>query len=212
MTKLERVQALDDDILRSFMQTHRSQSIPEELQRYILQLSSTSSIIHFEGTSAGRVTRALRKEYPELSYSQALNIYYDALNFFYIDDNVTAAAWDNYYAEKMEDLSRLAIKAGNLSVAQKCMAAAHDLRTKNRDIINPADWAPPVFLISPKLTPEQLGFKKQDLFEIARRQEDKTLGELIEKLPTSEKEKKRLMKEAAIEDAVIISDDDDTAE
>jgi len=214
MTRLERVKELDGDVLQTFLMTRRGNAIPEELRAYILQLNSVSNIIHEEGACCSKVARKLRIEYPELSYSQALNIFYDALNFFYVDDNVSAASWDNYYADRMEELYRKAEEEGNMKVAHACLESAHRLRTRNRNVTNPSDWTPPVFLISSRLTPEQLGFKKQEIFEIQRRQENKALGELIERLPTSEKEKKRLMQEASVsvEDAVIMEDEEDDTE
>lgn len=212
MTKLERLQAIDPNVLQNFIKTKKSAAIAEDLQEYIIRMNSTTSIIHHNGSSQTRVCKALMLEFSDITYSQARDIYYDALNFFYVDDNISAAAWDNYYAEKFEDLSRLAIVADNLPVACKAMANAHELRTKNRDIIKPTDWAPAIFIINPEVDPKDLGYKTKSIYEIQRRRENKMLGDMIEDLPTSEKNKTKLKEEAGIQDVEHEEVNDDTGE
>ena len=70
-TRLERLRQLDGDTVRDFMLTRKGDMIAEDLREYILQLNSASSIIHFQGASLTRVTRALRLEWPAMTYSEA---------------------------------------------------------------------------------------------------------------------------------------------
>lgn len=197
--KLERLQQLDADTVRTFLQTRKGDMIAEDLREYILQLNSASSIIHYQGASLTRVTRALRKEWPEMTYSEARTIYYDALQFFYIDDSVSAEAWDNYYADRMEDIFRLAVKMNRLDIALKASAKAHEYRTRNRDAIKPGDWQPPVFIVSEDVDFTRMGYKKRSVYEAVRRNEKKQLGQIIGQLPVTDRERARLLGEAGVD-------------
>ncbi len=58
-----------------------------------------------------------------------------------------------------------------------------------------------VFLISPELTPEDLGYSKVSLKEIASKHNKGFYLNLIENLPIEKAEKKRLLRDADIEEA-----------
>lgn len=199
MTRLERLRQIDHEVVRNFMLTRKGDMIAEDMRDYILQLNSASSIIHHQGASLTRVTRALRQEWPGMTYSEARTVYYDALQFFYIDDNISAEAWDNYYADRMEDIFRLAVKMNRLDIALKASAKAHEYRTRNRDVIKPGDWEAPVFIVSDTIDIEQLGYKKRSVYEVARRNEQRQLGGIINELPVTDREKTRLRHEAGLD-------------
>lgn len=200
-TRLERLRQLDSETVRNFMVTRKDDMIEEDLRGYILQLNSAASIIHHQGASLTRVTRALRLEWPEMTYSEARTVYYDALQFFYIDDSVSAEAWDNYYADRMEDIFRLAVKMNRLDIALKASAKAHEYRTRNRDVIRPGDWQPPVFIVSEDVDFTRMGYKKKSVYEAVRRNEKKRLGMIIDELPVTDRERERLREEAGMDTA-----------
>ena len=209
--RLDKLRSYDTDTVRNYLNTRESYTIPPDMQRYILYLNSAASIIHHNGTNLTRASKALMLEYPELTFAQAKRIYYDAIEYFYIDDTVSARAWDMVFADQFEDLKNLAIKEDKLDVARKCMEKAHELRTMTRESLD-YDWEPPVFLISTTVKPEDLGFKSQKLLEIAKRAEDKELKTMIDSLETTETEKRRLYKEANIKDAEYIKVDESDEE
>ncbi|MDD4009531.1 MAG: hypothetical protein PHQ67_06925, partial [Fermentimonas sp.] len=68
-----------------------------------------------------------------------------------------------------------------------------------------SDWAP-VFLISPEITAEQMGFACESLKEIAKKNNEGYYLNLIDSLPIDKKEKKRLLADADISDAEIIEE------
>lgn len=197
--RLETFRSYSVEQVQSYLKTRESSTIPAEMQEYILKMNSAVSIIHHNGTNITRACKALQLEYPELTYAQARGIYYDALEFFYIDESVSARAWDMVFADQFEDLKNLAIKEDKLSVAYRCMEKAHELRTMNRESLD-YDWTPPVFLISTTVKPESLGFKSQRLMDIARRAEDQEFKQMIDSLETSEAERQRLYRDAGIKD------------
>ena len=177
------------DLVRSF---------PEDIQQYILLLNSASSIIHHVGTNLKKASDALMTEFPKLTRAQARGIYYDALEFFYMDEAVSARAWDMIYADEFERLKGVAIGQEQCMTAFKCLEKAHELRTKRRESMD-YNWTPPIFLISTTVKPESLGYKSQKLMEIAKRNEDKEYREMIMSLETTASEKERLLREAGIE-------------
>ena len=87
--------------------------------------------------------------------------------------------------------------------ALRAFTKAHELRTRSTDRIKPGEWAPPTFIISDRIKPEQLGYAKQNLYDIARKAESGFYKNLIEGLPITEKEKERLLAEAEVENAVF---------
>lgn len=201
--RLEIVRSYPVEELQRFLKLRESDAIPPEMQQYILQLNSASSIIHHVGTNLKKASDALMTEYPTLTRAQARGLYYDTLEFFYMDEAVSARAWDMIYADEFERLKGVAIGQEQCMTAFKCLEKAHELRTKRRESMD-YDWTPPVFLISTTVKPESLGYKSQKLMDIAKRHEDKEYREMIMSLETTAAEKERLLREAGIE--VIIEE------
>lgn len=202
MTRLEELQLLDHKVLQEFLNTGQSVGIPDKLQDYIRKINAIPAIVHYNGAALSKCITALRRQFPDLTYSQARGIYEDAMNFFYMDNTVTSDAWDNYYADQFDKLARLSLGMNKPEAALRAFTKAHELRTRSTDRIKPGEWAPPTFIISDRIKPEQLGYAKQNLYDIARKAESGFYKNLIEGLPITEKEKERLLAEAEVEDAV----------
>lgn len=209
MSLLVKFQSLPPDIVDRYLKTRRGDGIPEEMKDYILHLNAVPAIMHHTGASMTRVVKSLQKQFPELTFSTARERYYDAVNFFHVDDNISADAWDNYYADKMEDLARLCIAEGKYDTAKRCYDQAHVLKTQSADRLKPADWKPPVFIVTNRIDPETLGFKKKGLYDIARKSEAGFYNNLINSLQTTDSEKERLRREANIEDVECEIPDED---
>ena len=202
--RLDLVRSFPVEEIQDFLSSRVSATIPEDVQQYILYLNSASSIIHHVGTNLKAASEALMREFPMLSRAQARGIYYDALEYFYMDETVSARAWDMIFADEFEKLKEVAIGQEQCMTAFKCLEKAHELRTKRRESMD-YDWTPPVFLISTTVKPESLGYKSQKLMDIARRNEDKEYREMILSLETTASEKERLLLEAGIE--VVVDDE-----
>lgn len=201
--RLDLVRSFPVEDIQSFLTTRASTTIPEDIQQYILYLNSASSIIHHVGTNLKAASESLMREFPTLTRAQARSIYYDALEYFYIDESVSARAWDMIFADEFERLKDIAVDQEQCMTAFKCLEKAHELRTKKRESMD-YDWTPPVFLISTTVKPEALGYKSQKLMDIARRNEDKEYRDMIMSLETTASEKERLLREAGLD--VIIDD------
>ena len=85
------------------------------------------------------------------------------------------------------------------SVPLECRRRSSEIAEADRDL-------GVLFLISPELTPEELGFSKKNLKEIAAKHNQGFYVTLIDSLPIENKEKKRLLRDAYIQDAEIVEE------
>lgn len=195
--RLLAVSKLDIEDIQAFLKTRRSVIIPQSLQTYILQLDTVARIIHTNRISVRAAVIQLRREWPDLTMAQARSIYYDGLEYFYHDDQASAAMWDQVYADKFDDIGLLALKSGKENTALRAAELAHKLRTTVRES-QEYQWKAPVYLININVKPEDLGYKSQKLADIARRAEDRKFAEMIGSLETTDAEKARLLADAGI--------------
>lgn len=196
----DRLETLRDyrvEDIQVFLKTRKSDVIPVNMQDYILKMDRCSVIINTQGANMTLATEELRRSFPDLSYTQARRIYYDALEYFHVDEPVSAAAWDAVYADQYDKLQALAIASGKLAVAQKCIEKSHELRTTRRQEQD-FKWQPPTFVINIAVKPEDLGYKSRRIMDIARRREDAELRQMIGSLETTPAEKQRLLADAGI--------------
>lgn len=205
MNYLETLDKLHPDIIHHFLLTGESKGIPDELQKFVWQLQWAAEIYEYEKN----ITRASSELRLRILVEQKTDIpvrtckarIYAALNYFNIDNNVSVKVWENDFADKYHDLAQLAIAADDLKTAKSCYDAARTSRiAASEAAARESDWAP-VFIISPEITPEQMGFTKQSLKEIARKNNEGFYLSLIDSLPIEKHERKRLLQDADIEDA-----------
>ena len=125
---------------------------------------------------------------------------YSAIDFFSVDNNVSIKVWEEVFADYYADIGKLAIHKGDLKMVKICADAQKDcLRRAAEAAEIERDWAP-VFIISPDIDPEDLGFQRRKLKEIARKHNEGYYLRLIESFPIEPEEKKRLLQDAQITD------------
>lgn len=195
--RLETLREYEVEDIQVFLKTQKSEVISVDMQDYIVKMDRCSVIINTQGANMTLATEELRRCFPDLSYTQARRIYYDALEYFHVDEPVSAAAWDAVYADQYDKLQALAIASGKLAVAQKCIEKSHELRTTRRQEQD-FRWQPPTFVINIAVKPEDLGYKSRKIMDIARRREDAELRQMIGSLETTPAEKQRLLADAGI--------------
>ena len=195
--RLLQLRNLSIDDIQAFRVNKHSEVIPVNLQQYILQLDAVARLNHTNNFSLKAAVDLLCGEFPGLTPAAAREVYYDALDYFYFDDRLSATTWDAVYAQQMEDLKTLAIAANKLETAYKCLVKAHEYRTMQRESTE-VDWQPPVFIININVKPEDLGFKSRQLLDIARRNEDQQFEKMIDSLPIPDADKDRLRSDAGI--------------
>ena len=195
--RLEILRGYKVEDIQVFLKTQKSEVISVDMQDYIVKMDRCSVIINTQGANMTLATEELRRCFPDLSYTQARRIYYDALEYFHVDEPVSAAAWDAVYADQYDKLQALAIASGKLAVAQKCIEKSHELRTTRRQEQD-FRWQPPTFVINIAVKPEDLGYRSRKIMDIARRREDAELRQMIGSLETTPAEKQRLLADAGI--------------
>lgn len=195
--RLETLRGYKVEDIQVFLKTQKSDVISVDMQDYIVKMDRCSVIINTQGANMTLATEELRRCFPDLSYTQARRIYYDALEYFHVDEPVSAAAWDAIYADQYDKLQALAIASGKLAVARKCIEKSHELRTTRRQEQD-FRWQPPTFVINIAVKPEDLGYKSRKIMDIARRREDAELRQMIGSLETTPAEKQRLLADAGI--------------
>lgn len=195
--RLETLRGYKVEDIQVFLKTQKSEVISVDMQDYIVKMDRCSVIINTQGANMTLATEELRRCFHDLSYTQARRIYYDALEYFHVDEPVSAAAWDAVYADQYDKLQALAIASGKLAVAQKCIEKSHELRTTRRQEQD-FRWQPPTFIINIAVKPEDLGYKSRKIMDIARRREDAELRQMIGSLETTPAEKQRLLADAGI--------------
>lgn len=204
MTQLETLSKLHPDVINDFLLTGKSAAMLPELQRFVMQMQWAVETWEFERN----ITRASAKLQRRIIAEQRISIsqrackerLYQALDYFNVDVNVKPKVWDLDTANKLEDLALVNIKLKNTREARICMLAANDLRKQAASAINAEDLQPPMFLISPDLKAEDLGFQDKNKKEIARKANEGFYIKLINDLPIEKEQKKRLLTDADIKE------------
>ena len=203
MSHHDKFTALHPDIISSFLSTGRSDAISAELQRYILILDKIPALQR-KYPSVTTCARMLMKLYPQdnLSFHTARTYIYDAINYFHLNSTVRNEAWNNYYADKAEELHHIAVKSGDLKTAGMYLQLAKEWRyNPNEDVIDTSKLKPVVHVLSPEVTKEMLGINRDySLKEIAgeRARIYKDACKAIESYPINSEQKEKLMEEARL--------------
>jgi hypothetical protein len=136
---LAHLQRLPVERLERFMD-HRDAKkagIPETLAKYIIEINDAYNL-NKKYRSIGECAKQMRIKYPYLSLPTCKSRIYDAINFFNADCSVTASAWNNYYADRMEDLVDVLLVAHKFELVEKCWAKARQYRLEaSANVIDP---------------------------------------------------------------------------
>lgn len=205
MTKLEKLEAYAPEIINQFLDTGKSLAIEDEMQKFIEQLQWAAEIKHYHGSisqAAKKLAERVRAvQNIKMSVRLARERIADAINYFHVDLPIAQKVWDMQTADKLEDLAKLMIADDKLDSAGKYLLKANELRKRANEAISNEDLKAPVFLISDTISHEDLGFEKENLKEIAQKDNDGFYLKLINSLEGADPEdKKRLLKDAEIHD------------
>lgn len=192
---------LDKEIVRDFLLTGQSNAISTDLQRYILHVNRVIEIHNVDG-NISRCARKLQESFPDdkLNVHTARARVYDAINIFHLNNTVRNQAWDNYYADKIDDLAKIAIAEGKYKEALACFSKARELRTnKDEAAFTPEQLAMKPQLLSPDIKLDRLNIKPFNKKKLWAEGLD-----FIDKMPLEREEKEKLQKE--FEDTIGVTD------
>ena len=159
-------------MISAFLVSGKSDGIPADVQLFLKQLQWAAEIYEYERN----ITRAAKLLKQRINALQHLNLdertckarIYAAINYFSIDNNVSIKVWESNYADKYEDLAKLSAVRGDYKTQKQCYDAAAECRRRASEIAEADRDLGVVFLISPDITPEELGYSKKSLKEIAK--------------------------------------------
>ena len=196
MSVLARLETLDPAIIDHYRKTGESSAMSAEMKLYVDELSAAIEIYKYENVVC-KAARKLMIRCPEMKTEfSARKRIYEALQFFHVDNNVSNEVWDEVYAEYYDKLILLCIADNRFDAAGRYIKEAHALRTKKESRINPEDLQGPTLIVGYKIKPEDLGFVKVSLHEIATKAKNGAYIQMIDQLPISDKEKKQLFDDA----------------
>jgi hypothetical protein len=205
MNKLDTLDKIHPDLISTFLTTGKCDGIAPDVQIFLKQLQWAAEIYEYERN----ITRAAKQLRQRINAQQQINIdertckarIYAAINYFSIDNNVSIKVWESNYADKYEDLAKLCAAAEDYKTMGKCYSAALECRRRASEIAEADRDLGIVFLISPELSSEDLGYSKASLKEIAAKHNKGFYLNLIDSLPIEKVEKKRLLRDADIQEA-----------
>lgn len=195
---------LNYEVLQHFIETGACDVIPDHISLYLEQLDMVRSM-YAKYESKSFIINTLLLVYKDLSRYNANKIFNDALNFFYLDNDVKQDAWRNIYAEKLENAALLAWEKNDLEAYRRLISDAAKIRLSK---------------VEPTQIPDELLDRRPVFYtikasdvgieEIPRNQ----LAEFIDKLEITEQEKEKVKNDARVSDfllfdeAEIIPEDD----
>jgi len=205
MTDLEKVEKIHPDLIAAFLNQGKCDGIPKDVQVFLCQLGWAAEIYEYE-RNISRAARALRKR---IAATQHLSIdvrtcqsrIYAAINYFNIDNNVSLQIWESDYANKFEDIAKYCISLNDTKTALKAMERARECRNRAAAVAESARDIGIIFLIDPKIRPEDMGYETKSLKEIAMKSNEGFYVKLINDLKIESSEKKRLLRDADIQEA-----------
>lgn len=209
-SEIEKLDAIHPDLISAFLTNGDCDGIPEDVKLFLQQLQWSAEIFEFERN----ITRAARKLRLRINAMQHVKIeertcmarIYQAINYFQVDCNVPVKVWEANYANKYEDLAKQCAQQSDYKNMKKCYDAALECRRRSSEIAEADRDLGVHILISPELTPEEMGFSKKNLKEIAAKHNEGFYITLIDSLPIEKKEKKRLLRDADIQEAEIVEE------
>lgn len=201
MDTTDKISGYHPEVIDNFLKTGKSGSIPENIQKVIMQMTWAMEIYEKERN----ITRAAKKLVLRVQMSQgvSLNIMtaksriYSALSYFDTDINISKTIWLRDSANKFEDLAKFAVELNKPAVAEKCLSKALECRLEATEQENNNSLGV-VYILSSELCPEDLGFKSKNKKEIARKANDGFYIDLINRLDVDKSQRKQLIEDCEI--------------
>jgi len=194
MKLLKAFEELPTDLINNFRKTGKSAAISPQIKKYILELDRAAEIFNVDNEhNISRAAKRLQETFPYMAHATARNRIYDAINYFHLNSTVKEEAWNNYYADRMEDMAKYALSHDNLTEARRCMEKAREYRQHALiNSIDPDDFKPHIYFVSPEVDAKLLNLPEFDLKKLW-----KDTKELINQLPIDSRNKTEAMKDAS---------------
>ncbi|WP_074406632.1 hypothetical protein [Aquimarina megaterium] len=185
VTKLNNGDAIFEDLhldlLNQWIERGSRDEMPEEILEYLDQLDKARGWYNSLMTEE-QIIKRLLANYPDLDRIKARNRFYDAINFFYLDNHVKKEAYANIYANKLDNIATAIIRSAensdDYSKAVKAITEAARIRgvyEKEQDKLPKELFDKPNKVYT--MNPEDLGLPAANRNELARQIEAMNITE-----------------------------------
>lgn len=194
----EALEQVDLNILQAHINSGRADTLPDKLVIYLELLEVVRAMYNKYETKSFILNMLMSPVYG-LTRKRATQLFYDALNFFYADNQVKQKAWENIYADHMDRLAYYAIARDEIENARRCFKDAALFRNVGRDektTVPDEMKQRPVVIYT--MDPEKVGLP------VANR---KQLAEFIDNIPEiSERERVRIKRDGGVTEVKLFDD------
>lgn len=192
------------DALLAYIETGAQGNLSSELIEYI-ELLDTIRSMYSRYRSRDSIINFLQNAPYNLSYYSAIIRFTEAINFFYLDNEIKKKAWRNMYAERLDKAADLVLKTStsplDIEIYKKIIDAA--ARMRHLDKPDPPELPPELFSKPYKiytLNPEDIGRTRANRNLLAKH---------IDELDIPEKDKERVRSDAGLSEINLFDDDQD---
>lgn len=177
--------------LQAFIEEGEIRDIPADQLEYFEQLDYIRSL-YGKYESKSFILNAVQVKWPKLSKLSVNKLFSESLNFFYLDNEVKIEAWQNIYADQLDNMARICFDMNDFETGRRCLNDAAKMRgvgseDKSRIPKDLFDRKPVFYTIRP----EDVGIRRVSRVKI---------GQFIDELPILEKDKMRVKRDAGVED------------
>lgn len=202
MAKYDLINDIDLDDLEAWQTSGDGENMPEELVMY-LELLDIIRSWHVKYVSRDEVINRLICKPYELSRYKSQSLYSDAINYFYLDNEIRAEAWCNVYADKLEKAAQIVLMTAksskDLDLYKNIILAARDTRLK---AVPEDNGIPEEVLNKPfkiyTLDPAKVGLQVADRNKLAQQ---------IDSWDIDEVHKERIKEDAGLKDVNLRRDE-----
>ena len=181
MSKKYEFEGLHAEMLQDWLDTGSSSVLPDEMLEYLQQLDAVRGWFNSQKPK-NAILKLLQAHYPKLTGVTAKSRYNDALNHFYLDNQVKKEAWRNIYADLMDELRKATIMSARTPQDYKIAQGMVMDSAKIRGVFDPKEKELPSELFDKPIkiytmNPEDVGLESANRNILAQQIEMFTLEE-----------------------------------
>lgn len=194
------LEGLHLDILNDYIDKGKTDSMEPEMVEYMQQLQFIQQRLH-RVESPANVVRSLMAFYPNLNIVTARSRFNDALKFFYLDDETSDQAWNNYlFGIAMQSIELAARTVDTPEASLKivdALAKARTIKGLDKDKGEPID---------PRLLEEKIEIFTLTPSDVGLPEANKRLiAEQVDQFPIKEHEKLKIKMDAGVKPREIFN-------
>ncbi len=177
--------------LQALIERGETKNLPAKVVQFYEQVDFIRCL-HNKYESKSYVINAVCLQWPKLSKHQAMQLYYETLNFFNLDNPVKVEAWANIYADRMDQMAMICYEMGDMETWRRMTMDAAQLRGVGKD--------------KPHEIPDALLDRRPVLYTIKMKDiglpeaNRNDLAAFIDNLDITERQKTKYKREGMIED------------